>query len=170
MNKAFIALGTNIESRKSYLDQALIALKKQADIKIIKESSIYETEPVGYLDQECFLNMLIEVETTLSAIELLDYCQSIEEELGRERTIRFGPRTIDLDIIVYNEEDSNTDRLTLPHPRMHERAFVLIPFNEIAPDLLVTKFDKSINHLTMDLSEDEKKGVLKWDLSDGSGK
>lgn len=170
MNKAFIALGTNIEPRKSYLDQALVALEEQTDIKIIKESSIYETEPVGYLDQKSFLNMVIEVDTTFSAIELLDYCQSIEQELGRERTIRFGPRTIDLDIIVYNQEDINTDRLTLPHPRMHERAFVLIPFNEIAPDLLVKGFDKRINHLTMNLSENDKHGVLKSNLNDEESK
>lgn len=159
MNKAFIALGTNIEPRKLYLNNALEALEKQTDVKIIKESSIYETEPVGYLDQASFLNMIIEVETIFSAIELLDYCQNIEKELGRERTILFGPRKIDLDIIAYNRENSNTERLTLPHPRMHERAFVLIPFNEIAPDYFVSKLDKHVSDLLLALSEEDKNGV-----------
>lgn len=162
MNRAFIALGTNIEPRKMYLDQALSTLGAETNIKVIKKSSIYETEPVGYLDQESFLNMVIEIETTLSAFDLLDYCQYIEKQLGRERDIRFGPRTIDLDILVYNQELYDTERLTIPHPRMHERAFVLIPFNEIAPEMIVSKFDKRIDHLTANLSKSDKSGVLKW--------
>lgn len=161
MNKAFIALGTNIEPRKTHLNKALTALEEGESIKITKKSSIYETEPVGYLDQKSFLNMVIEIDTSFTAINLLKYCQSIEQELGRERTIRFGPRTIDLDILVYNEEDKSTDRLTIPHPRMHERAFVLIPLNEIAPDLFIKTLGKDVHQLTKALSEEDKKGVIK---------
>src|SRR5699024_4742896 len=102
---------------------------------IVKESSIYETPPVGYTNQGHFLNMFIAVKTSLSAIKLLDVCQCIEQQLGRKREIRFGPRTIDLDILIYNEENIKTDRLIVPHPRMHERAFVLIPLVEIAQHL-----------------------------------
>src|SRR5690606_40011733 len=109
MNKAFIALGTNIEPRKEYLDQAIQLLSKVEDVQIIKKSSIYQTPPVGYTNQADFLNMVLEISTRLSSEQLLDQCQEIENELGRKRTIRFGPRTIDLDILVFNEENIKTE-------------------------------------------------------------
>src|SRR5690625_2037020 len=101
MTQAFIALGTNIEPRKDHLSNALETLAKSAHITILQKSAIYETAPVGYLDQADFLNMVIEVDTSLAALDLLDFCQSIEQDLGRKQTIRFGPRTIDLDILLY---------------------------------------------------------------------
>src|SRR5699024_9592520 len=109
-----------------------------------QESSIYETAPVGFIDQADFLNMVIEVETRLSPIELLDVCQEIELRLGRERVIRFGPRTIDLDILLYNQENLETERLSIPHVRMHERAFVLVPLAEIAHSYKIVKWDKQV--------------------------
>lgn len=159
---SYIALGTNIEPRDKYLKKARIKLSQTDGVTITKESTIYETEPVGYTDQNDFLNMVIEVDTILSPIELLDVCQSIEQTLGRKRTIKNGPRTIDLDILVYNQEYRETERLALPHPRMHERAFVLVPFHEIAPEFMIVGQNARVKDLLMNLPIDEKKGVCKW--------
>lgn len=162
MNTVYIALGTNIEPRKEYMDEALNEMQKHASITIHKKSSIYETAPVGYLDQADFLNMVVEVSTDLPSLTLLDYLQSIEKKLGRTREVRFGPRTIDLDILLYNEENSEMERLTLPHPRMDERAFVLVPLNEIAPNLYIRAFDKTVSELLDQLDDADKQDVRKW--------
>ncbi|WP_249872190.1 2-amino-4-hydroxy-6-hydroxymethyldihydropteridine diphosphokinase [Oceanobacillus saliphilus] len=162
MNLAFLALGTNIGTRHEHLREALQLLKKNDHINILKQSSIYETVPVGYTDQEDFLNMVILVETSLSSMELLEYCQSIELQLGRKREIRFGPRTIDLDILTYNQENSTVERLIIPHPRMHERAFVLIPLQEIAPDFVLPVWNKRIVELINELPDTDIKDVRKW--------
>lgn len=162
MNKAYVALGTNIEPRNVHLTSALGLLVSNGPVSVVKRSSIYETAPVGYTDQADFLNMVIEVETSLSSIELLNYCQSIELQLGRKRDIRFGPRTIDLDILLYNQENSTMERLIIPHPRMHERAFVLIPLYEIAPDALIPGFNKRVADFIEELPETEIKDVAKW--------
>src|SRR5690625_7950917 len=111
MNQAFIALGTNIEPRKEHLDEALALLVQDEGVKVGGKSSIYETAPVGYTEQADFLNMVIQIETNHLPIHLLNVCQKIEQQLGRKRGVRFGPRTIDLDILVYNQEDRKTDRL-----------------------------------------------------------
>lgn len=162
MNRAFIGLGSNIEPRQKYLEKALELIVNNEQIKLIAKSSIYETRPVGYIDQNDFLNMVIEVETTLTSMELLRFCQKVELELGRKRTIKNGPRTLDLDILVYNNENRSLEDLTIPHPRLHERAFVLVPFNEIAPDLFVPNKGVKIKDLLNELSESEIRGVIKW--------
>lgn len=161
MNTAYIGLGTNIEPRKKYLDEALEQMKK-ASITICKQSSVYETAPVGYADQADFLNMVIEAKTSLSSFSLLERLQEIERMLGRKREIRFGPRTIDLDILLYNQENSEIERLILPHPRMAERAFVLIPLKEIAPDLHIQAFGKTVRGLVEELNKEDLEGVRKW--------
>ncbi|MFD1849237.1 2-amino-4-hydroxy-6-hydroxymethyldihydropteridine diphosphokinase [Oceanobacillus bengalensis] len=161
-NRAYLSLGTNIEPRLNYLEDAIIFLEKHEDIVVAKKSTIYETTPVGYSEQDDFLNMVIEVRTSLSSMELLDYCQRVELELGRTREIRFGPRTIDLDILIFNKEDSTAERLTIPHPRMHERAFVLIPLEEIAPDILIPKWCRSVSDMIKQLLESDIKGVREW--------
>jgi 2-amino-4-hydroxy-6-hydroxymethyldihydropteridine diphosphokinase len=102
-------------------------------VEVMAISSLYETDPVGFTDQEPFLNMVVRVQTSLAALELLDVCQEVEQRLNRERLIRWGPRTIDLDILLYNQDNMNSERLIVPHPRMHERAFVLIPLLEVNP-------------------------------------
>lgn len=135
MNRAFISIGSNIGERHQYLKGAIEALNNRLDTTVEKVSSIYETEPVGYTDQASFLNVVISVKTALSAEQLLTACQQIEQALGRERTIRWGPRTVDLDILLYNEEIIETEVLIVPHPRMAERSFVLIPLLEIAPGI-----------------------------------
>src|SRR5699024_519080 len=166
MIKSYIALGTNIEPRYTFLTQAMEALRNKKDINIIKASSIYETAPVGYLEQADFLNMVLEIETTHTAIQLLDVCQDIEQQLGRERDIRFGPRTIDLDILTYNEENIKTDRLLIQHPRMHERAFVLVPLAEIAPKLIIQGLHKNVETLLNEQIEKDLKDVKKWTISE----
>lgn len=169
MNKAFLALGTNIEPRMNYLNHALAELGESKYIFIQRKSRIYETAPVGYTDQADFLNMVVEIDTTLSSIELLDACQQIEKKLGRKRDIRFGPRTIDLDILLYNHENSKTERLIIPHPRMQERAFVLIPLNDIAPNLIIPSIEKRVADLINELQDSDKKDVKIWTRKDSAG-
>lgn len=171
MIKAFIALGTNIEPRETHFIKALEMLTEHVDITMQKISSIYETDPVGYEDQSDFLNMVIEIDTSLRPMELLRYCQAIETRLGRERKIRFGPRTIDLDILLYGQENITMEQLEVPHPRMHERAFVLVPLAEIAPELVLPGTMQSVKDLAEELPESEKKGIRKWigDASEPAG-
>lgn len=135
MSKIYLSLGTNLGEKKSNLDQAIEMLKDK--VKILKKSSYYETEPVGYSHQPWFLNLVLEGETDLSPIELLAFTQSIEKEMKRVKTIVNGPRIIDVDILLYQDEEIESENLILPHPRMKERAFVILPLNEIAPSLTI---------------------------------
>lgn len=163
MSHIYLALGSNIEPRETYLAKALDALNAYQQITIVKKSSVYKTAPVGYTDQADFLNMVVEVDTSLLPLALLDVCQAIEKQLGRKRDIRFGPRTIDLDILMYNQENRETERLTLPHPRMLERAFVLIPLGEIAPELIIPATgDKRVQDYIEALPERDIEGVRQW--------
>lgn len=159
---AYIALGTNIEPREEYLNKSLVKLSEWIEIGVSRKSSVFETAPVGITDQADFLNMVAEVDTTLSPTELMDACLSIEKALGRKRATRNGPRTIDLDILVYNQEHRESSYLTLPHPRLHERAFVLVPLNEIAPDLVIPDSGARVQDLLKNLPAAEKEGVSKW--------
>ncbi|MFP7171947.1 2-amino-4-hydroxy-6-hydroxymethyldihydropteridine diphosphokinase [Terribacillus sp. FSL K6-0262] len=160
MKKSWIALGSNISPKETYLEQAAQRLKNHPAIRLKQVSTVYETDPVGYEDQDRFLNLVVEVETDLEPLELLHVCQEIEQDLGRERTIRWGPRTVDLDILLYSTENMNVEELTLPHPRMHERAFVLVPLAEIAPDL-VAKGRQVRDWLAM-MPEQDTQGVRVW--------
>ncbi|MGP4042581.1 2-amino-4-hydroxy-6-hydroxymethyldihydropteridine diphosphokinase [Gracilibacillus sp. D59] len=167
MKKAYIALGSNIQPRLNYLEQAIKQLAEHDEIIIKDQSSVYETDPVGFVEQEQFLNMVIEIETDLDPIPLLNVCQSIERILGRKREIKWGPRTIDLDILVYNQENIETERLILPHPRLHERAFVLIPLAEINPFLYTAHLAQNITQLLARIPAQDKEGVVKWQQTDG---
>jgi 2-amino-4-hydroxy-6-hydroxymethyldihydropteridine diphosphokinase len=133
VNVAYLSIGSNIGDRLHHLMEAVRALHSYDGITVTFVSSIYETAPVGFTDQADFLNLAVCVETEFAAQDLLEVCQEIEHELGRVRDIRWGPRTADLDILLYNNENIETENLIVPHPRMHERAFVLIPLLEIAP-------------------------------------
>ncbi|MDN7247550.1 2-amino-4-hydroxy-6-hydroxymethyldihydropteridine diphosphokinase [Planococcus shenhongbingii] len=135
MNESYLSLGSNMGNRLEMLKQAVRILAEHTSIEVVAISSLYETEPVGFTKQDPFLNMVVRIRTTLAALELLDVCQEIELELHRERLVRWGPRTIDLDILLYNQDAMETERLIVPHPRMHERAFVLIPLLEVNPSL-----------------------------------
>lgn len=132
----YIALGANIGDRAGQLSAAIDEMER-AGLHVTKQSSVYETAPVGYTEQPSFFNMVVEVESRQSSDELLKTLQQIEQRLGRERLFKNGPRTIDLDILFYNGEDIQSEHLTVPHPRMQERAFVLAPLAEIAPELVV---------------------------------
>ncbi len=138
--KAVIALGSNIGNPKENLDLALALLREATDVK--KVSSYYVTKPVGYEDQPDFVNAVCIIETELPAMELLNMLHGIEKSMGRERTIKWGPRTIDLDIIQYGTLLSKAEELTLPHPRAHERKFVLEPWAEIEPDAVLLTHGK----------------------------
>lgn len=162
MNIAYIGLGSNIEPRKNYLDDAIQKLANHPHIHVQKKSSIYETEPVGYMDQDDFLNMVLEITTTLESMTLLEVCQQIEAQLERKRTITNGPRTIDLDILLYNSENKDLERLCIPHPRLHERAFVLVPLYEIAPNLTLPTTEERIADILSGLPQQERNGVVKW--------
>ncbi|MDK8184131.1 2-amino-4-hydroxy-6-hydroxymethyldihydropteridine diphosphokinase [Paenibacillus sp. UMB4589-SE434] len=129
--EAYIALGANLGERERTICTALRMLHQCDDIRVTRCSAVYETDPVGYEDQPAFLNMTARVVTTLEPLALLDVMLGIEHQLGRVRDIRNGPRTIDLDILWMNGHISNNDRLILPHPRMGERLFVLVPLSDI---------------------------------------
>jgi 2-amino-4-hydroxy-6-hydroxymethyldihydropteridine diphosphokinase len=136
MGLAAIALGSNLSSkfgdRDSNLHEAIRRLKGFGEVEAV--SSFYDTEPVGYTDQPRFLNAAVTLKTSLSSLELMRALLAIEREMGRERVIAKGPRVIDLDLLFYGSEIANTAELTLPHPEMHNRRFVLEPLAEIAAD------------------------------------
>lgn len=132
---AYIALGSNMGNRDRLLVQALNQLNDRPDIEVLRISGLYETDPVGYTDQPPFLNMAAALATSLAPVALLRAMLGIEAELGRKRDIRWGPRTIDLDLLLYDDVRMDNQELTLPHPRMLERAFVLVPLRDvIAPE------------------------------------
>jgi len=145
MHKVYLSLGSNIGDSVNYLDKAVDILNNHELIHNIKVSSYYQTDPVGYLDQDVFVNIAVYLETELSPYELLKVCQEIEEALKRVRVVRWGPRTIDVDIILFDDVQMTDDKLTIPHPRMHERAFVLVPIAELDETLIV--LNKSIKSL-----------------------
>lgn len=134
--RAFLGLGSNLGDRAYYLRKALEALTCPG-IKIQAISRIYETEPWGVREQPEFWNQVAELETTLEPLELLHVCQEIESRLGRERKEHWGPRTIDIDLLIYDNRESKSEELILPHPYLEERAFVLAPLREIAPELIL---------------------------------
>jgi len=145
MHKVYLSLGSNIGDSVNYLDKAVDILDKHELIHNIKVSSYYQTDPVGYLDQDVFVNIAVCLETDLSPYELLEVCQEIEEALERVRVVRWGPRTIDVDIILFDDVQMTDEKLTIPHPRMHERAFVLVTIAELDNTLIV--LNKSIKSL-----------------------
>ena len=135
MNNAYLLIGGNLGDRLANLNNAKIEIELHCG-KILSSSAIYETAAWGFTEQPPFFNQALQVETTLSATELMQQLLSIELSLGRERLLPLGPRTIDLDIIYFNNEIIQNDIVSIPHPRMEQRNFVLIPLNEIAPTYL----------------------------------
>lgn len=131
--RVFIALGSNIDNPREQVERAFVELDEIA--RVVARSALYRTAPVGYLDQPDFVNAVAEIETSLAPTVLLRALFEIERAHGRVREFKNAPRTLDLDLLMYGELIMNEAGLTLPHPRMHERAFVLAPLNDIAPGL-----------------------------------
>lgn len=135
--RAYLGLGSNLGDRAAYLRQAIDALGRLPGTRVVRLSSLYETRPWGLAEQPDYYNLVVEIETSLAAEELLRHALAIEAALGRVRTVRFGPRTIDIDVLLYGDQTHDTPELTVPHPRMLQRAFVLVPLAEIAPGVVV---------------------------------
>lgn len=149
MSEAFLLTGGNIGDRPNYLSLAKKEIEKRCG-KILQESSIYETAAWGKEDQEAFLNQVLRIETALSSKELLHTILKIEEDLGRTRDLKYGPRIIDIDILFFNDEVIDSHGLKLPHPQMQNRRFVLVPLNEIAPQKIHPVIKKTVSQLLSD--------------------
>ena len=130
-NKVYLSLGSNIGNRQKYIESAIELIGKTEGIEILKKSGLYETSPVGYVEQNLFLNTVIKIETDFSAREILKIINKIENELDRKREIRWGPRTIDIDILIFSDKKIDEMDLIIPHKEMLNRLFVLVPLIEI---------------------------------------
>lgn len=152
MNRAFVALGSNLENPKAQVEQALVALSQLPETRLVKQSSLYQTAPIDCIaTAPDFINAVAEVETTLTPEALLDAILNIENIAGRERPYINAPRVLDCDLLLYGDITLNTPKLTLPHPRMHTRGFVLLPLFEIAPDISIPNHGKIATYMTPDL-------------------
>jgi 2-amino-4-hydroxy-6-hydroxymethyldihydropteridine diphosphokinase len=141
----YLSLGSNLGNRLANLQEAITAL--QPKIHLLAQSSVYETEPWGYSDQPLFLNLALKGSTELNPHELLSFVKEVEASMGRKETFRFGPRLIDLDILFYDDLILDSPSLIIPHPRIIERAFVLVPLAEISPDLRHPVIGKTIQQI-----------------------
>ena len=159
MYAAYIGFGSNIGDRLVHIQNAIHTLSKTDGITVKKISSLYKTDPVGYEAQAQFLNGVAAIQTSLSPLALLHTLKDIETAIGRKHRIRWGPREIDLDILVYGDLCVQTEKLVVPHPEMHLRGFVLVPLAELAPDLEHPVFQESIQTLLNHL--ENSKSVLK---------
>ena len=150
-HNAYVALGSNIGDKKSYLDEAVEKLKNHPLCQVIKVADYIQTEPYGGVEQDVFLNSALELRTLLYPEELLRLLNQIEAEAGRERTIHWGPRTLDLDILLYDHEIIDTEKLTIPHIDMQNRQFVLEPLSQLAPAYMHPVLHKTISQLLAEL-------------------
>lgn len=155
MHLAYIGFGSNIGDRLKHLQNAIHALSKTEGINLREISSVYKTDPVGYEAQGQFLNGVAAIQTSLSPLSLLHTLKDIEIAIGRQHRIRWGPREIDLDILIYGNLCVQTEKLVIPHPEMHLRDFVLVPLVEMAPDLVHPVFQESIQTLLERLEDDK---------------
>jgi len=135
--RCFLGLGANLGDKMAGLKKAIALLKHEKDIRVRRTAPFYRTAPWGYADQDWFINTVVEIETSLSPQQLLNVLLAIEEKMGRVRGVRWGPRVIDLDLLLYGDTVLNQPGLIIPHPRMAGRAFVLAPLADLEPDLVI---------------------------------
>lgn len=154
VTRVYIALGSNIGNSFQHIKQAIRDIDNLEGCKVLEMAPIYKTKPVGVVDQPDFLNTVIVVETTTPAQKLLGQFLAIETSLKRERITRWGPRTIDIDILFYGQETIDQDDLKIPHPRLHEREFVLRPMRDLSPDLIHPAIGMTIEELYNQLASD----------------
>ena len=160
---AYIGVGSNLGDKAKNCLQGITALTSGAHSRLTGRSKLYRTEPVDYQDQDWFVNAVIRVETRLNPFELLETLQSIQRNAGRiQDTVRFGPRVLDMDILLFDEEIIQQPTLTVPHPRMHLRRFVLQPLCDIDPMLRHPVLHQTVQYLRDHLPDDENQGV--WEL------
>ncbi|AOH52828.1 2-amino-4-hydroxy-6-hydroxymethyldihydropteridine diphosphokinase [Peribacillus muralis] len=167
LNIAYLSIGSNLGNRLDTFERAFQLFTENPHIRLTGCSSFYETDPIGYADQDCFLNAVLKVETDLQPEELLRVCMQIEQKLGRKRELRWGPRTLDLDILLYNHETIETEILSVPHPRMHERAFVIVPLMEVDPSIRIPHMHAPLSDLLEQIPD--KEGVRLWKVKNGEG-
>lgn len=164
MYSVYIGFGSNIGDRLAHIQNAIHALSKTEGITLQKISSIYKTDPIGYEAQAEFLNGVAAIQTSLAPLSLLHTLKNIETAIGRKHRIRWGPREIDLDILIYGDLCLQTEKLVIPHPEMHLRRFVLAPLAEVAPDLVHPVLKGTIQTLLQGLEDDtsviKKEGYL----------
>ncbi len=158
MKTVYLGLGSNVGDREAQLRAAVTALES-SDLQVVRESPIYETEPQGLRDQAWFLNMVVEARTSLFPLQLLTRVMQIEKQFGRRRVIANGPRTLDIDILLYGRAVIRSEKLVVPHPRYQERRFVLAPLCDLAPELRDPVVGKSVREILMGVSG---QGVRKW--------
>ncbi len=154
MIKVYIGLGSNLDDPQSQLKKAIIAMEMVPSTSVVKTSSFYRSKPVGPQDQPDYVNAVVELDTELSASVLLDYLQAIENDQGRERKVKWGARTLDLDILLFGDEIINDDRLHIPHVEMQNRGFVLLPLNEIFSDCIIPGVGSVSSLLQQDNADD----------------
>jgi 2-amino-4-hydroxy-6-hydroxymethyldihydropteridine diphosphokinase len=152
---AYIGIGSNVGDKTYQCKRAISEILKIDRHKLLAESSLFKTKPIGYVSQDWFVNGVIKIETEMEPLELLQMLKTIELQLGRKRTFRWGPRSIDLDILFFDDEEVRTKELQIPHPRLHERQFVLIPLVEIDRNLLHPVLKKTVGNLLEELEEDQ---------------
>lgn len=164
-NEVYISLGSNMGDRYQFLNFAVNSLDDDQCISVEQCSSIYETMPIGDVDQVDFLNMVVMIKTSYTPLQLLQRTQQVQNGTGREYNVHWGPRTLDLDILLYNEENIEIEHLRIPHSRMFERGFVIIPLRELNPNMYFPSIEKSIEQVFNELSD--KVGVRLWKNSFG---
>ena len=160
---AYIGIGSNIGDKVSQCEKAISEILNVDRHKLLAKSSLFKTLPIGYTSQDWFVNGVIKIETDLEPLDLLRSLKVIESQLGRKETFRWGPRAIDLDILIFDEKEIQTEELQIPHPLIHLRQFVLIPLSEIDRGLIHPVLKKTIQELLDDFKGDQ--GVKKLDSS-----
>ena len=152
---AYIGIGSNLGDKVYQCEKAISDILRADQSKLLAKSSLFKTKPIGYTSQDWFVNSVIKIETDLKPLDLLRLLKDIESRLGREKTFRWGPRVIDLDILLFDEEEIEMEGLQIPHPRLQERQFVLIPLAEIDPEVIHPVLKKTIRELLENIKEDQ---------------